>query len=76
MCLATSLANPKPDYLINIIINKPKDGAMPKVVGGRRKKIMKGTKIFKFLNQCFGKSVSNSQNLLAGSTAVLLKTLF
>ena len=43
LCLATSLANPKPDYLINIIINKPKGGAMPKVVGGRRKKIMKGT---------------------------------
>ena len=38
-------------------------------------------KMFKFLNQCFahfdvGKSVSNSQNLLAGSTAVLLETLF
>ena len=38
-------------------------------------------KIFKFLNQCFTwlrcwKSVSNSQNLLDGSTAVLLETLF
>ena len=40
---ATSLANPKPDDRINIIINKPKGGAMPKVVGGRRKKMMKGT---------------------------------
>ena len=40
---ATSLANPKPDDRITIIINKPKDGAMPKVDGGRRKKIMKGT---------------------------------
>ena len=36
------------------------------------------SKMFKFLNQCFdvGISVSNSQNLLAGSTAVLLETLF
>ena len=43
-------------------------------------------KIFKFLNQCFTwlrcwwlrcwKSVSNSQNLLVGSSAVLLETLF
>ena len=38
-------------------------------------------KIFKFLNRILhdfnvGKSVSNSQNLLAGSTAVLLETLF
>ena len=38
-------------------------------------------KMFKFLNQCFArlrfwKSVSNSQNLLDGATAVLLETLF
>ena len=38
-------------------------------------------KIFKFLNQCFArlrcwKSVLNSQNLLDGSTAVLLETLY
>ena len=36
---------------------------------------------FSFLNQCFAqlrfwKSVSDSQNLLAGATAVLLETLF
>ena len=39
------------------------------------------TKVFSFLNQClaqlrFWKSVSDSQNLLAGATAVLLETLF
>ena len=39
------------------------------------------TKMFKFLNQCFArlrfwKSVSDSQNLLDGATAVLLETLF
>ena len=39
------------------------------------------SKMFKFLNQCFArlqfwKSVSDSQNLLAGATAVLLETLF
>ena len=34
------------------------------------------TKIFKFLDQCFAKSVSNSWNLLDGSTTVLLETLF
>ena len=39
------------------------------------------SKGFSFLNQCFAqlrswKSVSDSQNLLAGATAVLLKTLF
>jgi hypothetical protein len=39
------------------------------------------TKGFSFLNQCFAqlrfwKSVSDSQNLLAGATAVLLETLF
>ena len=45
LCLftATSLANPKPDDRIKIIINKPKSEAMLKVVGGRLKKIMKGT---------------------------------
>ena len=37
--------------------------------------------MFKFLNQCFArlrfwKSVSDSQNLLDGATAVLLETLF
>ena len=37
--------------------------------------------MFKFLNQCFAqlrfwKSVSDSRNLLAGATAVLLETLF
>ena len=37
--------------------------------------------MFRFLNQCFArlrfwKSVSDSQNLLAGATAVLLETLF
>ena len=47
---ATSLANPKPDEGINIIINEAKSGAMlntmPKVipkVGRRLKKMMKGT---------------------------------
>ena len=39
------------------------------------------TKGFSFLNQCFAqlrfwKSVSDSRNLLAGATAVLLETLF
>ena len=39
------------------------------------------SKGFSFLNQCFAqlrfwKSVSDSQNLLAGATAVLLETLF
>ena len=45
LCLfaATSLANPKPDEGIDIIINKAKFGAMPKVVGGRLTKMMKGT---------------------------------
>jgi hypothetical protein len=49
LCLfaATSLANPKPDEGIDIIINKAKVGAMPKampkVVGGRLTKMMKGT---------------------------------
>ena len=37
--------------------------------------------MFRFLNQCFAqlrfwKSVSDSRNLLAGATAVLLETLF
>jgi len=37
--------------------------------------------MFKFLNQCFAqlrfwKSVSDSQNLLNGATAILLETLF
>ena len=43
-----------------------------------KKNIIKG---FSFLNQCFAqlrfwKSVSDSRNLLAGATAVLLETLF
>ena len=38
-------------------------------------------KMFEFLNQCFArlqvwKSVSDSQNLLDGATAVMLETLF
>ena len=50
LCLfaATSLANPKPDAGIEIIINKAKSGtmnkAMPKVVGRRLKKMMKGAR--------------------------------
>ena len=44
-------------------------------------KVCENIKMFKFLNQCFAqlrfwKSVSDSQNLLDGATAVLLETLF
>ena len=46
---ATSFANPKPDEGIDIIINKAKGAAIPRVVmpkvhaGKRLKKLMKGT---------------------------------